>query len=176
MGRSRYKIYEEYYPYFITSTFNKQLSLFADPEIAKIVMQALEFLQNERAIKIYAFVLMHDHLHCIIEGEKLPEKIRKFKSFTARKIIDYLIEANRTYILKQLRFIDHTHNSEYKVWQEGYHPKQIYSLEMMEQKIDYIHYNPVKAGFVDFETDWKYSSARNYAGIDGVIPVSILEW
>lgn len=138
-------------------------------------MNALKFLQNERAIKLYAFILMHDHLHCIMEGENLSEKLRKFKSFTAREIIDYLIEANRTYILKQLRFVDHKLNSEYKVWHEGFHPKQIYNSEMMLQKIEYIHYNPVKAGFVDQEIDWRYSSARNYAGIDGIIAVSLFK-
>ncbi|HAW79505.1 MAG TPA: transposase, partial [Balneola sp.] len=125
MGRSRYKIYEEHYPYFITSTFNEQLSLFADQEVAKIVLDSLQFLQKERLVTIYAYVLMHDHLHCIMEGNNLSDKLRTFKSYTARAIIDYLKETNRTYYLKRLKNGVNKENSEYKVWQEGFHPKQI---------------------------------------------------
>ena len=47
--------------------------------------------------------------------------------------------------------------------------------EMMRQKLDYIHLNPVKRGFVDDPAHWRYSSARNYAGQEGVIPVTT-EW
>lgn len=43
---------------------------------------------------------------------------------------------------------------------------------MMRQKIEYIHNNPVKRGYVDKPTDWRYSSARNYAGMEGLIPVT----
>ncbi|MEX0721539.1 MAG: hypothetical protein WD059_12785 [Balneolaceae bacterium] len=59
------------------------------------------------------------------------------------------------------------------VWQEGLHPKQIFTGEIAEQKVDYIHFNPVKAGFVNSPLHWRYSSAMNYAGGDGLIPVSI---
>lgn len=42
---------------------------------------------------------------------------------------------------------------------------------MATQKVEYIHYNPVKAGFVDSPRDWRYLSARNYAEQEGLIPV-----
>lgn len=174
MGRSRYKIHEEYYPYFITCTFYKKLSLHADPEVAKIILNALQFLQKDRDVKLYAFVLMHDHLHCIVEGNDLSEKLRKFKSFTARSIVDYLIKTDRTFILKQLR-LHQKHNSDYRVWQEGFYPKQITTVEMLHQKIEYIHYNPVKAGFVENGIDGRYSSARNYVGLDELIDIDIFE-
>jgi len=41
----------------------------------------------------------------------------------------------------------------------------------MRQKIEYIHQNPVKRGYVDDALHWRYSSARNYAGLDGVLEV-----
>ncbi|MEQ9309026.1 MAG: transposase, partial [Balneolaceae bacterium] len=63
----------------------------------------------------------------------------------------------------------------YQIWQEGYHPKQISSHKAMSQKLEYIHYNPVKAGFVDKAEYWRCSSARNYLGIDGVIPVTLFD-
>jgi hypothetical protein len=58
---------------------------------------------------------------------------------------------------------------------DGSHPQLIDNREVLKQKLDYIHYNPVKRGYVDNPTDWRYSIARNYAGISGLIPV-FLEW
>ncbi len=177
MGRSRFKIKEGYYPYFVTTSVVDGISLFADTDLSEIVLEALTYLQEESNIKLYAYVLMHNHLHLIAEGEDLSGKLRKFKSYTARKIIDVLKERNRVLILRKLSMSKHDHykDSEYQVWQEGFHPKQISSLAMMSQKIEYIHFNPVKAGFVDNPKDWRCSSARNYLGIDGMIPVTLFD-
>ncbi len=60
----------------------------------------------------------------------------------------------------------------YQVWQEGSQPKQIQNEGMMRQKLDYIHYNPVKRGYVDLPEHWRYSSARNYLGQPGLVPVT----
>ena len=64
--------------------------------------------------------------------------------------------------------------SDYKVWQEGFHPQQIVSQEMLHQKIDYLHHNPVRIGLVPRPEDWVYSSARNYAGGKGLIELDAL--
>ncbi|MEX0609324.1 MAG: hypothetical protein WD016_11560 [Balneolaceae bacterium] len=61
----------------------------------------------------------------------------------------------------------------YQVWQEGLHPKQLTSAEMVNQKMEYIHFNPVKSGYVDEPVHWRYSSARNYLGEEGMIPVTL---
>jgi len=46
---------------------------------------------------------------------------------------------------------------------------------MMRQKLEYIHYNPVERGYVDEPAHWRWSSARNYAGLAGLFPV-VTEW
>ena len=46
---------------------------------------------------------------------------------------------------------------------------------MMIQKLEYIHYNPVKAGFVNRIDYWKYSSASNYLGKDGILPITLFD-
>jgi len=61
----------------------------------------------------------------------------------------------------------------FQVWDEGTQPKQILTDDMMWQKINYIHDNPVRRGYVDHPEDWRYSSARDYIGTKGIIPVSI---
>jgi hypothetical protein len=60
-----------------------------------------------------------------------------------------------------------------QLWQEGSKPKQIEGDDMMVQKLEYAHYNPVKRGYVDEPVHWRYSSARNYAGLPGLIPVDM---
>lgn len=69
MGRSRYKIYEEHYPYFITSTIKDGLPLLSNPKLALIVLESLIFLQLKRKVIVYGYVLMENHFHAIVEGE-----------------------------------------------------------------------------------------------------------
>ncbi|HKL18056.1 MAG TPA: hypothetical protein VJ905_03775, partial [Halalkalibaculum sp.] len=99
------------------------------------------------------------------------------KSFTARETIDRFSERNRRWFLKQLASakLNHKIESTYQVWQESFHPKQVFNNSVMMQKINYILYNPVKRGYVDRPEDWRYSSARNYAGMQGLIPVTLFE-
>ncbi|MEA3331202.1 MAG: hypothetical protein U9Q29_05845, partial [Campylobacterota bacterium] len=59
----------------------------------------------------------------------------------------------------------------YQVWEEGYQPKLLQTDEMMISKIKYIHENPVKRGYVDDGVHWRYSSARDYEGVSGLIEV-----
>jgi hypothetical protein len=69
----------------------------------------------------------------------------------------------------------HKTGSEYQVWEEGNHPQLIESEAAMRQKLDYIHLNPVKRGYVDLPEHWRYASARNYAGMEGLIEV-VKDW
>ena len=175
MGRSKFKIKEEHYPYFITTSVVDGISLFDDPILSNYVLNAIGYLQTNTCVNVYAFVIMHHHVHLIVEGESLSDHVRKFKSFTARKIIDSLKERNRRHLLDKLHQAKHDHHkdSQYQVWQEGFHPKQISDLQMMTQKIEYIHFNPVKADFVELPHHWKNSSARNYLGLEEIIPVTL---
>ncbi|MDX1590726.1 MAG: transposase [Balneolaceae bacterium] len=177
MGRSSYRVYDSDYPYFITSLIVEGYPIFAQPLAAEIVLNALCFLQKKRDTKLYAYVIMENHIHLVLQADRLSSKIQAFKSWTARAIIDAFKETGRYHQLRKLRkaknpsHIDSVH----QLWQEGFHPKHIFSNAMMIQKIEYIHQNPVKRGFVDREEDWTYSSARNYLGMRGLIPVTLFE-
>ncbi len=130
-----------------------RMSLFAEPEIAEIVLDSLAYISKNYELRLFAYVLMHNQMHCILEGDNLSSAVRKFKSYTARRIIDHLTNRNRALILRDLQAHGSITDSSYKVWQEGFHPKQIWDGSIMLQKIEYIHYNPVKAGFVDNPID-----------------------
>ena len=76
-----------------------------------------------------------------------------------------------------MQFHKHEHktDSSHQVWQEGFHPQQLYSEDVLRQKVDYLHHNPVRAGLVERPEDWFYSSARNYAGLNGALEIDELE-
>jgi REP element-mobilizing transposase RayT len=173
MGRSRYKIFEASQPHFLTNTIINWIPVFTRPDTAQIILDSLDFLQKQNRIQLYGYVILENHMHWIAEAADLPHEIHSFKSYTAKMLVRYFEERNITRILEQLAFHKKRHKTdrEHQVWEEGSHPQLIQNQEMMRQKLDYIHYNPVKRGYVDDPVHWRYSSARNYAGVPGLIDV-----
>lgn len=177
MGSTPYKIYDNTHPYFMTSSFVRGYPLFADPDVAQIVLDSLVFMQNKREITLYSYVLMENHFHTVAQGDNLSEQMRRFKSYTAREIINLFDRKKRTWFLRQLKAAKPRYKIEstFQIWQESFHPKKVIGDDMMIQKIEYIHQNPVKCGYVDHPRDWRYSSARNYAGEKALISVTLYE-
>ncbi len=116
-------------------------------------------------LRIFALVILENHLHMIASADTLSKEVAAFKSYTARRIIDQLKSLNAKRLLQQLHWEKASHKKDryYQVWHEGSHPQQIQSDEMMWQKIEYIQNNPMVRGFVDDPLHWRHSSARNYA-------------
>jgi len=177
LGRSRYKYYSNQNgPYFLTCTLIKFVVLFGITEIKQIVIDSLRFLIENERIELHGFVIMEHHLHLIVTGDRISKEIGIFKSFTARKMIEYLIEDNFKNILYLMNFFKkfHKKTQEYQAWEEGSHPKLIVDLKMLNQKLDYIHNNPVRSGYVDDPLHWRYSSCRYYHGLDCLLPITVL--
>ncbi|HED17554.1 MAG TPA: transposase [Gammaproteobacteria bacterium] len=130
MGRSCYKILDPELPHFVTCTVLHWIPVFTRPATVDIVLDSLRYLVS-RGLKLYAYVILENHLHLVVQSKQLDDDIARFKSYTARRLINYLDE----------------------------------------QKVNYIHANPVKRGYVDQAEHWRYSSARNYLGDEGLIEV-----
>ena len=177
MTRSRYRIFETEYPYFMTCTVVGWLPVFTRPETTGIVFDSWRYLQREREFRLFAYVILENHLHLIASAPELSAVIQSFKSYTARQILDLLKRRAANVLLRQLRALKlrHKTESEYQMWQEGSKPKQIQNDGMMWQKLEYIHNNPVERGFVDDPVHWRCSSARNYAGQAGMVEV-VTDW
>jgi REP element-mobilizing transposase RayT len=177
MGRSRYRIFEKSHPYFLTCTVVGWLPVFTRKEAADIILDSWRFLQRENRLPLFGYVILENHLHWIASGAQIDKDVGDFKSFTSRKTIDLLRERRATTLLRQLKWLKARHKSdrEFQFWQEGSHPQLIEGDDMMWQKLEYIHNNPVKRGYVDDPTHWRCSSARNYAGQAGVIEV-VTDW
>jgi putative transposase len=177
MTRTRYRIFETEYPYFMTWTVVGWIAAFTRRESVDIIFDSWKFLQRERNFKLFGYVILENHLHLIASAPQLEKVVKDCKSFTARQIIDLLQKRNAKVLLKQLEFekLAHKSQSDFQFWQEGSHPEQIQDDDMMWQKLEYIHNNPMERGYVDDPLHWRYSSARNYARQPGLIDV-VTDW
>ena len=146
-----------------------RLPLFVEPTYRQIVLDALNYLRNNKQTQLNAFVVMSSHVHAVLwpdNGINLSDVTRDFKRFTSRKISK---EAKRQDANKLLLRFENARKenraqdvSSYQVWQEGSHPEAIFTETFAKQKIDYIHLNPVRAGLVQEAYEWPFSSARAY--------------
>ena len=146
------------------------------------IVESLDYCKNNKGLKLYAFVIMTHHIHLIASCEEpfhLPETIRDFKKFTSKKLIaaiQTIPESRRVWLLRKFAFaaarIERGVN--YKVWQDGFHPIELDSEKLIDEKLDYIHNNPVEDEIVKNPEEYLYSSAINYSGGKGILDVELL--
>jgi putative transposase len=175
--RSRYKIAELNSPHFITSTIVGWLPVFTRARYLDIITASLTFCRQQKGLRLHAYVILDNHLHLMVSADNLSQVIRDFKRHTAQEILAAANQDKKLWLLKQFEFFKSVQksNSQHQVWQEGFHPQAITTEDMLRQKLDYIHYNPVRIGLVDRPEDWRYSSARNYFGQEGVLEIDLIE-
>lgn len=97
----------------------------------------------------------------------MSDFVRDFKRFTAKAVfydIQSLPESRRDWMLYRIEFVGKYDNrvNKYWFWQDKSHPIELTTNEMIEQRMNYIHENPIRAGIVTVAEDYLYSSARNY--------------
>jgi REP element-mobilizing transposase RayT len=173
MSRTRYHFGPADHPHFLTCTLVEWLPVFTRPETAQVLFDAWTYQQEHEGLRLYGFVVLENHLHAVAQAPDLPGTWARFKSYTARRLIDLLREKGARRFLERMEFAFKAHRGDrrYQFWQEGSHPQCIDGEEMLRQKLAYIHDNPVKRGFVDAPEHWRWSSARSYAGGDGMVEV-----
>src|SRR3954453_8322725 len=108
MSRTRYRIFAEEHPYFLTCTAVAWLPVFTQPQCVEIILASWRFLQREQGVRIFGYVILENHLHWIAAAEDLPKHISRFKSYTARRIIDELAQGGFSTLLEELRFFKRT--------------------------------------------------------------------
>ncbi len=176
MGRSRYRFTDVTQPHFMTCTVLHWIPVFTRPETVEILLESLRHLARE-GLRIHAYVVLENHMHLLAQSEDISKAIARFKMHTSKQVLAYLADNRLNTVLDQLAFYKKAHKSDrsYQFWQEGVHPELIQGDLMMRQKIEYIHNNPVRRGYVDEAEHWRYSSARNYAARNGLLDVC-QEW
>jgi putative transposase len=179
MPSEQYFVRNENEMYFITSTIVEWVDVFTRPVYKNIIVDSLKYCQEHKGLDIHAWVLMSNHLHAIVsarEGYKLSDILRDFKKFTSKRIIDAINqepESRRDWLLYRFEYAGkfRTNIENYKVWQDGNHAKDFFSPDFTIEKLVYIHNNPVRAMIVETPEHYLYSSARNYAGLKGLLEI-----
>lgn len=139
--------------YFITLTTKDWFYFFDRNDRFEILEDCFVFFQKNRGLRVYAFVFMLNHLHFIAAAEDMGSALREMKSFLSkifkRSILEFEPSSMRQFF----------QNEKYCFWEKTNYPKLIYSYHFFEQKVNYIHMNPVKKQYVHFPEDWRWSSA-----------------
>lgn len=175
----KYKIYRQEYPYFITSTIINWIDLFTRRRYRQVIIDSLNYCRQNKGLLLYAYCIMTNHIHLVVGSreQRLENIVRDFKSFTSRElrktIENNAQESRKRWLLDAMyRFgKSRKSNNDFQLWQHSYHPIQLDSKALIDQKIEYIHMNPVQAGFVNKPEYFLFSSARNYAGLESVIEI-----
>lgn len=169
--------------YFVTITTVGWIDVFTRPEQKDAIIESLRYCQQEKGLEIYAYCLMTNHMHMLCsakDGRRLSDIMRDFKKFTSKKVIKIIEEypeSRREWMLDYFRSAcDYLkREQQYKVWQTGYHAETLFSSKFIQQKMYYIHQNPVKERIVVKPEDYLYSSARNYAGLENELDIILLD-
>jgi putative transposase len=164
---------------FITTTVTDWIDIFTRPVYKHIIVDSLKYCQKEKGLEIYAWVLMSNHLHMIAgtqDGIILSEIIRDFKKFTSKAIVQAIKSENESrseWMLNRFEFAGKNDKKikYYKFWQDSYDETAIYFVDFFNQKLNYIHMNPVRAEIVTEPHHYLYSSAMNYSGEKGLLDV-----
>ncbi len=160
-----YKITDQQGLYFFTLTVKDWIDVFTRNEYRKIITDSLMYCIEKKGLEIYSWVLMTNHLHMIASSRKesLSGILRDFKKFTSTKVIEAIEnnaqESRRRWLLWLLKSKDDSGNETRHLWQSGSHPIEIRTENFYKQKMQYIHQNPVRAGWVRHEEDYEWSSA-----------------
>ena len=182
MGR-KYAIRSQDDFYFVTFTVVYWLDIFIRREYKEIFLESLKYCQREKGLVISAYCIMTSHIHLVLgTSGKVPleDILRDLKSYTARHIRKYMEhnpeESRREWMLwmMQRAGVRNLRNKDFQLWQQHNHPVALVTNQMVEQKINYIHNNPVVAGFVARPEDWVYSSAVDYSGLKGMVDIYFL--
>ncbi len=126
---------------------------------------------------------MSSHLHLIVSrsgSNQLTNIIRDFKKFTSKNIISEIQripESRKDWLLRDFMEagIKLKRITNYKVWQDGNHPIELDSNTMIEQRLSYLHNNPVDSGIVFRAEDYCYSSAIDYCDGQGLLNIELIE-
>lgn len=168
---TKYKFTDPQATYFVTATVVDWIDVFTRNNYKNILLDSIRHCQQHQGLQVHAWILMPNHLHMIysVADGKYPAMVLKnIKSFTALKIIDAVInnpkESRKGWMLDLFEKNGKATKSNFRfqLWQHENHPVLLDTNEMLEQRMNYLHDNPVRAGFVTSPEHWLYSSAIDY--------------
>jgi REP element-mobilizing transposase RayT len=161
--------------YFVTTSAVQQRHLFRRDVVKRLIVDSLDCMRLRERFELYAFVIMPNHVHLIIQcrpDDPLADVLRDFKKHMADRLIrHYQAECNQAALSFLASAVTQPGKQRHKVWEDGYNAKDVFSPEFLRQKMTYIHNNPCQAhwNLVEHPEDYIWSSARFYLLRESVI-------
>ncbi len=181
MGDS-YQIKDQSGLYFLTFQVVGWVDIFTRQIYRDIIIDSLHHCRNHKALEIYAYVIMTNHVHVIMRSKvaKLSDAVRDFKRYTSVKIMNEIsnnIRESRKGWMKVVfeyyaRF--NSKSGKRQFWTHENHAVGLTDNDMIDSRLNYIHDNPVRAGWVEKAEDYLYSSARNYCEMPGKLEIDFI--
>ena len=139
----------------------------------------MNYCIKEKGLEVFAYVIMSSHVHLVCrtnEPFSLSGVLRDFKKYTSKQFIGIMVEAGesrREWLMDKFSFEAKKRGRaiNFKIWKDDNHAIEIGEYIRIEQKVNYIHENPVRAMIVQFPEDYIFSSARDYAGSKGYVEI-----
>ncbi len=160
-------IYPEHWPQFYTATIQNWKHLLKEDSYKEIIIDSLKFLVTEKRIELNAFVIMSNHIHLIWQpllGFTPSDIQASFMKYTAHQFKHELSKNNPEFLEE---FKVDKYDRKYQFWKREALSIELISPAVFQQKLDYMHNNPVIAGLCNFPEEYKFSSAEYYHnGID----------
>lgn len=175
-----YRIYNQQQAHFITFAVVDWIDVFVRPIYKNVFVESLKYCKENKGLRIHGWCLMTNHVHLIISAEKggsLSAILRDLKRHTAKTILEDLQqtkkESRRRWMLWMFKQAGkrNRNNEIFQFWQHDNRPMEIQTNWFYTQKMEYLHYNPVKEGFCYRAIDYPYSSARWYKEKKGLIEI-----
>ncbi len=179
----KYKFYNPDGIYFITFAIVGWVDVFTRDEYRNILVGSFNHCSRKKGLVIHAWVIMTNHVHMIVSRKgqmPLADIMRDMKKFTSVEIIhaieESIVESRKEWMLKIFTNTGkaNPNNIKFQFWQQNNHPIEISHNKEIEQKMDYIHENPVKHGFANSPECYDWSSATDYAGGKGLVDIEML--
>jgi len=173
----KYKFGDKQGAYFISFATVYWIDVFTRNDYLECIIKSLDYCRKHKGMEIYGYCIMPSHIHLIFRSSYGDPSglIRDFKGFTSRKMLKTIEEnpqeSRKEWLLEMFEQAGQQKSNVKKrqFWQQHNKPIEIWSLKVFEQKLNYIHNNPVETGFVTDPIDYKYSSARNYGNDDQTV-------
>ena len=178
-----YKFRDQEKPYFISFATVYWIDVFIWPIYKDILVDSINYCIENKGLMVFGYVIMSSHVHMIIgtKEEKLENIIRDLKRHTSKTTLKAIKEnsqeSRREWMLWmfQREGKKNSNNTNYQFWQQHNHPIELITNKMIEQRLDYLHNNPVEERIVSEPEHYLYSSAFDYCGGKGLVKVTILE-
>jgi len=155
---------------FLTASTYRRAQVFRSPRFCHYFVQRLAEVRQKLNCLLIGWVLMPEHFHVLLKpqpAESTPLIVKALKEETAKRILKTLT-GNSQYpwcrkTLDRLRLPPTVHDeSHYRLWNRRFHPFNVFSETKLQEKLNYMHNNPVKRGLVSAPGDWPWSSWRFY--------------